>query len=145
MMSQQTSLKPKTISHKARSTQSLQSPRFLRVHQATSRKHRKTPNYLKAAQVLFGLLLAVDSPNNNSNCPEPSIHSRVILYHKLPAETSDKPGRFVYATFVLYHNFPAKTWNKMHASRIQKSCTMQVSNLKAFNFLTEHSSAMERL
>ena len=58
----------------------------LRVSQATSRPHRKSHKYLKAAQMLFRLLLAVDSPNNNSNRPEPSILNRVFFDSQIACE-----------------------------------------------------------
>ena len=85
--------------------------------------------------MLFRLLLTVDSPNNNSNRPEPSILNRVFLNHKLPAKTSDKTGSSVYATSVLYGNVFAKKRHQIHNSRIKNRCTIQINNLEAFNFL----------
>ena len=108
-----TSLKPKISHAKQDPPKSLQSPHVLRVSQATSRLHRKAHKYLKAAQMLFRLLLAVVSPNNNSNYPEPSIHNKVFWYR----------------------NFPAKTRHEIHASRNKNRCTIQINNLEASNLI----------
>ena len=52
----------------------------LHVSQAKYHPNNNNHKFLKAAQMFFRLLPASDSPINNSNCPEPSIHSKVFLF-----------------------------------------------------------------